>query len=175
MSLYRLRTRGDCLVLLGVCTLIAVFGVALLVYQAQPLPTRADAFTQVSGVLEEVVGKGSARQHAWARFRVVGDARTFENRSRGIHDAAQWWTVYRTKITFYVLNAPREAGTDEDPICAYALMVDDRPTRSLTSEIEAVNAGSKPWGAWIALCIAILGYVGAALACRRVSRTGAGV
>jgi len=167
MSWYRLRTRGDFVFLLCVCTLIAALGVALLVYQTQPLPTRADAYTQVSGVLEEVVDKGSARQHAWARFRVVGDARTFENRSRGIHEAAQWWTQYRTKITVYVLTQPREAGTAEDPVCAYALMVDDHSTRSLAAEIEAVNAGSKPWGGWIALCIALAGCVGAGLAWRR--------
>lgn len=167
MSLYRLRTRGDFIFFLSVCTLTTALGVAMLVYPGKPLPTRADAFTLVSGVLEEVVDKGSARRHAWARFRIVGDARTFENRSRGIHEAADWWTVYRTKISFYVLNQPRETGTAEDPVCAYALMVDDRPTRSLAAEIEAVNAGAKPWAGWMALFIGIVGYAVALLVWRR--------
>lgn len=108
--MFRIRTRGDLIYFLVLCTLVAVMGVLLLVFPPVPLPADPSAYEQRAGALEAVTQRHAGYRSAWVRFRIANDPTIYESRAPGILESASAWVEQRTVLSFFV---PRSAaGSD---------------------------------------------------------------
>ena len=153
--MFQLRTLGDLVFYLFICTLVAAMGVLLLLLPVEPLPLDEAAYLRRDGVLDAVDIPIYSRGTPWVRFRLVDDPRWYERRANGLLTTAKSWRPGATRMAFHVLASE----LDRPEPRAYALRVDDGPAPSLFAEISELNRPSSPWGALLALFVGLSGYV----------------
>lgn len=153
--MFQLRTFGDLVFYLVICTLVAAMGALLLLLPVEPLPLDAAAYQRRHGVLDAVDIPIYSRGTPWVRFRLVDDPRWYERRANGLLTTAKSWRPGATRMDFHVLATDLEWPEAR----AYALRVDDGPAPSLLAEISELNRPPSPWGAILALVVGLGGYL----------------
>lgn len=166
--MFRIRTRGDLIYFLVLCTLVAVMGVLLLVFPPVPLPADPSAYEQRAGALEAVTQRHAGYRSAWVRFRIANDPTIYESRAPGILESASAWVEQQTALSFFVPRSPAGSDRRGGPQTVYGLLAGGVQTRTLAADIAYVNAGATRWSAGLALGIGVVGYLAAFFAWRRM-------
>lgn len=166
--MFRIRTRGDLIYFLVLCTLVAVMGVLLLVFPPVPLPADPAAYEQRAGALEAVTQRHAGYKSAWVRFRIANDPTIYESRAPGILEGASVWVEQQTAMSFFVPHSPAGSDHRDGPQTVYGLLAGGVQARTLAADIAYVNAGATRWGAGLALGIGVVGYLAAFFAWRRM-------
>ncbi|MEK8029668.1 hypothetical protein AACH06_02450 [Ideonella sp. DXS29W] len=157
------RTIGDWIFFLLLSTLMVAMSVLFVLFPLEPLPTDPDRYALKQGRVEDIVSREHGRRRSAVRFRIIGDPLVYENRFTAIHQSSEAWRLRSTHLAFHVPKDGDHLGGSTDPVPAYALVVDDRPTRSLADEIHQLNNVTSPWALWMPLGLGLAGYAVAAL------------
>jgi hypothetical protein len=166
--MFQIRTRGDLIYFLVLCTLVTVMGVLLLAFPPVPLPADPAAYEQRAGALQAITQRHAGYKSAWVRFRIANDATIYESRAPRILESASAWVEQRTAVSFFVPRRPAGSDNRDGPQTVYGLLAEGVQTRTLEADIAFVNAGATRWGAGLALGIGVIGYLVAFFAWRRV-------
>jgi hypothetical protein len=166
--MFRIRTRGDLIYFLVLCTRVAVMGLLLLVFPPVPLPADPPAYEQRAGALESITQRHAGYKSAWVRFRIANDPTIYESRAPGILESASAWVEQRTAVSFFVPRRPAGSDNRDGPQTVYGWLAGGVQTRTLAADIAYVNAGATRWGAGLALGIGVCGYLAAFFAWRWV-------
>jgi len=166
--MFQIRTRGDLIYFLVLCTLVTVMGVLLLAFPPVPLPADPAAYEQRAGALQAITQRHAGYKSAWVRFRIANDPTIYESRAPRILESALTWVERQTAVSFFVPRMPAGSDSRDDPQTVYGLVAGGVQTRTLEADIAYGSAGATRWGAGLALGIGVIGYLVAFFAWRRV-------
>jgi hypothetical protein len=165
--MFQLRTRGDIVFYLVICTAVFAMGVLMWLFPVPPVPADPAAYREQRGVLGRIVARSGGRQ-VGVTFELAGAPQRYELRTRR-PDPTATWQPGRTRLAFHVLASEVGAqGGDDLPPTVYGLAVDGMVLRPLAADIAAARRPASPWGAALAVGVGLLGYAVSWLTWRRL-------
>lgn len=171
--MFQLRTRGDIVFYLVICTAVFAMGVAMWLFPVPPVPADLAAYREQRGVLGRIVARSGGRQ-VGITFELAGAPLRYELRTRR-PDPSATWQPGRTRLAFHVLAQPADTWAEDDlALTVYGLAVDGVVLRPLQADIDAARRPASPWGAALAVGVGLLGYAVSWLTWRRLAPAAPG-